>query len=234
MRAIAAFVLVAGCAAGQSAAPAPVTASSEPAGAWEPVEPWRPFALPAAEPPTPLLAITAPPAQARTVVLLEPKQGPRSLPLPNGLFNPMPGGTLGGYEADTGLDIAGFHQPVFAIAAATLVYSEEGHTRWTSDDRAVLVHLDEPIPWGDRQITHVWYAHLHELVYEQARGAHERYHVDGGAQLGISGVANKSPHLHLGLLLDGVTNQRWGSYLLADEVRAVLGNWRPRQRLPKH
>ena len=56
----------------------------------------------------------------------------------------------------------------------------------------------------------------------------------GGELLGISGTANRSPHLHLGLLLDGVVDQRWGSYLLDDEVRRVMGGWRLGQRLPRN
>ena len=158
--------------------------------------------------------------------------------LDGGLFSPMPGGIVGGYPADTGLDIAGFRLPVYALASGTLIYSEKGHTRWSTDDNAVLLRLDEPIaapPTGDgepRWVTHVWYAHLSQLRYRQSGDARRPQRVEGGALLGISGIANRSPHLHLGLLLDGVTDQRAGSYLRDDECRALLGALRRGQRLP--
>jgi murein DD-endopeptidase MepM/ murein hydrolase activator NlpD len=209
------------------------------APAWAGIEPERVVAVgPVSRPPVPDRPPFGPPFGGRESISEEPpvflpaKAGPRSEALPSGLFNPMPGGIVGGYPQDTGLDIAGFLLPVFAIADATLVYSEDGHTRWSSDDRAVLLELDEPIPWHDRRITHAWYAHLRELDYQQPRDAEARVRVRGGDRLGVSGVANRSPHLHLGLLLDGVVDQRRGSFLLDDEVREVLGGWRRHQKLP--
>ncbi len=166
---------------------------------------------------------------------------PLSAPLRAGWFNPMPGGFVGGYAGDTGVDIAGFHMPVYAVAAGTIIYSEPGHTRWASDDRAVLLRLDTPITVerrladderSTRSITHVWYAHLSVLRFQQATSSRTKRRVGAGELLGISGIANGSPHLHLGLLLDNVTDQRWDSYLLDDECREVLGGWRSGQRLP--
>ncbi|MCC6553291.1 MAG: hypothetical protein IT372_09770 [Polyangiaceae bacterium] len=152
-----------------------------------------------------------------------------SVKLPSGLHNPMPGGIMAGYMGDTGLDIAGNRLPVYAIAAGTLDYSEAGHTLWTGKrdtPYCIRIELDEPIPWEGRQITHVYYAHLSELAYQQAEGAAERIRIEAGERLGISGVANGSPHLHLGLLLDGEVEQTWGTYLLEDDIRQVLGGLR--------
>lgn len=152
-----------------------------------------------------------------------------------GLRSPMPGGFTAGYAADTGLDLAGIRMPVFAIASGRVVYAEPGHSLWSSPrdtDLAVLLELDEPIAWGDRKITHVWYAHLSELAFEQEDGVEDRRRVLGGERLGTSGVANGAWHLHLGLLLDGDTSQRWGSFLLEDDVRRALCGLRARQRLP--
>lgn len=177
----------------------------------------------------PLLAREDP---AAPPALPEAARSPR---LPNGLFNPMPGGFLAGYAIDTGLDIAGLKQPVFAIASGTLDYAEAGHTRWTgrSDSPfAVRLALDEPIPFRGRKVTHAWYAHLTSVETPQAEGASERVRVEGGQRLGVSGMARGSPHLHLGLLLDGDTSQDWGSYLLEDEVRVVLGRLPNKTRLP--
>ncbi|MBI4955381.1 MAG: peptidoglycan DD-metalloendopeptidase family protein [Myxococcales bacterium] len=148
----------------------------------------------------------------------------------------MPAGVVAGYGVDTGLDIAGSPRPVYAIAAGTLDYSEPGHTRWTGpgdDDKAVRLELDAPIPYADRRITHVWYAHLSALRRVQREGDLPRAHVAAGERLGTSGRANGSPHLHLGLLLDGDTSQRWGSYLTDEQVRQVLGGLRRGTRLPE-
>lgn len=150
----------------------------------------------------------------------------------------MPGAFTAGYAADTGLDLAGIKMPVFAIASGEIVYAEGGHSLWSSKrdtDLAVLLELDEPIAFDDRAVTHVWYAHLSELAFEQARVApgEPGRRVSGGERLGVSGVANGSWHLHLGLLLDGDTDQRWGSFLLEDDARDVLCGLRARQRLPE-
>lgn len=184
-------------------------------------------------------------ARVTSAPATRPAPAPEELsrPLPNGLFNPMPGGFVGGYPGDTGLDIAGFHLPVHALASGTVVYSESGHTRWATDDRAVLLRLDKPVEVtreeaagrraGRRLITHVWYAHLSELRFDHPRGTKPALHVQGGERLGVSGIANRSPHLHLGLLLDGITWQRGDSYLLDDECRRALGNLQLGRRLPR-
>jgi murein DD-endopeptidase MepM/ murein hydrolase activator NlpD len=160
----------------------------------------------------------------------------RSRPLPNGLFNPMPGGTMAGYRADTGLDIAGAPGPVYAIAAGTLDYAEAGHTLWTGPrdgPYCVRIALDAPIAWGKRAITHVYYAHLSELTMTQPEGSATRRRVDAGERVGTSGMARGSPHLHVGLLLDGEVEQYAGTFLLEDEIRKVLGGYRNGQRLPR-
>jgi murein DD-endopeptidase MepM/ murein hydrolase activator NlpD len=162
--------------------------------------------------------------------------GPLSGALASGFHNPMPGGVMAGYQADTGLDIAGSPRPVFALASGTLDYSEPGHTLWTgASDTAncVRFELDAPIPWKGRQITHVYYAHLSKLAHLQPEGATPRRHVEAGELLGTSGIANHSPHLHIGFLLDGEVEQYWGTFLLADEIRKVLGGYRNGDILPR-
>jgi hypothetical protein len=162
--------------------------------------------------------------------------GPASEPLACGLHNPMPGGYAAGYAADTGLDLAGMKSPVFAIASGAVDYAEAGHSLWTGrgdTDLAVRIELDEPIELEDgRRVTHVWYAHLYELAFEQKGGAKKRRRVAAGQYLGLSGRANGMWHLHLGLLLDGETTQAWGTFLLEDEVRGVLCGMRKKSRLP--
>lgn len=147
----------------------------------------------------------------------------------------MPGGVLAGYQADTGLDIAGVRLPVYALAPGTLDYSEPGHTLWTGPSdtpNCVRFELDTPIPWNGRAITHVYYAHLSKLSSLQREGETPRRHVEGGELLGVSGVARGSPHLHIGLLLDGDTSQStWDTILRADKIRGVLGGYRNGQKL---
>ncbi len=188
-----------------------------------------------------LLAAPAPTPSTDPIAEAEPPPPPPpppeslSPPLACGLRSPMPGSYTAGYAIDTGLDLAGIKMNVHAIADGKVIYAEGGHSRWSSPrdtDLAVLIELDEAIPAGDRKVTHVWYAHLSELAFEQPRTNTKRRRVVAGERLGTSGVANGSWHLHLGLLLDGNTSQRWGTYLVEDEAREVLCGLRPRQRLP--
>jgi hypothetical protein len=158
----------------------------------------------------------------------------RSEPLRSGWHNPMPSGVLMGYPADTGLDIAGFRVPVYAMGAGRILYSESGHTLWAGphdDDNAVLLELDTPVPHGDRSITHVWYAHLSELRFEHAYGL-PGPRVAAGERLGTSGIANGCLHLHIGLLLNRHIRQRYEWLLRDDQIRSVLG-YRRGQRLPR-
>ena len=199
----------------------------------KPIAVWIPAANVPAIASTP--AAVPRPAAPPPVVALPKVDHVRSSALPSGFFNPMPGGVFAGYEADTGLDIAGSPRAVYALAAGTLDYSEEGHTLWTGPKdtpNCVRFELDTPIPWKGRRITHVYYAHLSKLAYQQAEDDKQRRHVEGGEYLGESGVANHSPHLHIGLLLDGETRQYWGSFLSAAEIRKVLGDYRNGVRLP--
>ena len=210
-----------GCAGPPSAPRAPLPPA--------PPAPSMPPPARAVEPPSPspVGAPRAPPAPT------PPPPKARSAQLPSGFYNPMPGGVIAGYQADTGLDIAGSPRPVYALAAGTLDYSEPGHTLWTGPaDTAncVRFELDVPIPYKGRKITHVYYAHLSRLETLQHEGGTPRRHVEGGELLGWSGVARHSPHLHVGLLLDGEVEQYWGTFLLADAIRG--GARRVPQRRP--
>lgn len=184
----------------------------------------------------PAVAPAPPPLLSPPLPLRPPEPPrPRSALLPGGFYNPMPGGVFAGYQADTGLDVAGSPRPVYALAAGTLDYSEPGHTLWTGPSdtaNCVRFELDAPIAWKGKRITHVYYAHLSALETLQREGEAPRRHVEGGELLGKSGVARHSPHLHIGLLLDGDVSQRyWGTFLLADEVRQVMGGYRNGDRL---
>ena len=160
-----------------------------------------------------------------------------SAPLRNAkLRSPLPGGVLSGYAGDTGLDIGGSSLSVHALGAGTLDYSERGHTRWTGPrDTAwsVRLALDEPIPFGTRRVTHVYCTHMAKVRFQKAEGALGVVRVTAGELLGVSGVANGVPHLHLGLLCDGrVEQDSWEFILRENEVRKVLGGYANGERLP--
>ena len=166
---------------------------------------------------------------------------PRSPPLRNPrLRSPLPSGVLAGYAGDTGLDRGGTGLPVYALAAGTLDYSERGHTRWTTGrdtPNSVRLALDEPLAVGGRdgrRVTHVYYTHMASLVHQQAEGAPTRRRIAAGELLGVSGVGNGVPHLHLGLLCDGQVEQdTWQSLLREHEIRRLLGGYANGERLPR-
>jgi len=175
----------------------------------------------------------------------EPVAATRAPALRSGtLSSPMPGGFLGGWDGDTGLDIAGNHLPVYALAAGTLDYSEWGHTLWKSGKDtpySVRLALDSPIAFegrgeaagAKRYITHVYYTHLSSVETTQAEGSTTRKHVEAGEKIAVSGIGNGVPHLHLGLLLDRQVEQDDWTYILREgEIRKVMGNYKNGELLP--
>jgi murein DD-endopeptidase MepM/ murein hydrolase activator NlpD len=149
----------------------------------------------------------------------------------------MPGGYVGGWYGDTGLDIAGNRLPVYAIAAGTLDYSERGHTPWMDPPDtpySVRLALDEPIPWKEtHRVTHVYYTHMSKLEVDQSESAPVHRHVEAGEQIGVSGVGNHVAHLHLGLLLDGQVEQdSWEWILRDDAIRRLFGGYKNGELLP--
>jgi hypothetical protein len=149
----------------------------------------------------------------------------------------MPGGSIGGWYGDTGVDISGRFLPVFAIAAGVLEYSELGHTLWMGKGDTPLsirLRLDDPLAVGTHRVTHVYYTHLSAVVTEQPESSVVKKHVVSGERIGTSGIGNGVPHLHLGLLLDDQVEQdRWDFILREDVVRKVMGGYRNGELLPR-
>ena len=57
--------------------------------------------------------------------------------------------------------------------------------------------------------------------------------VAAGEKLGVSGIGNGVPHLHLGLLLDNEVEQdSWTFILREGEIRKVMGNYKNGELLP--
>ena len=176
-------------------------------------------------------------ALASGAAISTPSPPATSAPLRNtALRSPMPGGAMGGWAGDTGVDISGRFLPVHAIASGTLEYSEWGHTRWrTAPDTpfSVRLRLDAPITFGTHKVTHVYYTHLSAVVTNQPESSPVKKHVAAGEMIATSGIGNGVPHLHLGLLLDGQVEQdSWEFILREDAVRQVMGGYRNGERLP--
>lgn len=196
----------------------------------------HPAPAPSASEPTPAPASSSAPvpsASTEPSALLLPS-APTFTPSPllraAHLRSPIPGAVFAGYAGDTGLDLVTKPRTVHALAAASVDYAEKGHTRWVGPHDTpycVRLTLDTPVPWKNgRKITHVYYAHLSAVAFEQKEGAKEKRHVAAGEPLGTSGVARGVPHLHLGLLLDGQVEQDDWTYILREgEVRAALGGY---------
>lgn len=121
--------------------------------------------------------------------------------------NPIPTSTRaknnGGYDADSGLDIlVPTGTPCLAVADGRIIYSERGHTPWVNPPdtpHSVLLQLDEPFEYRGHKVNFAWYTHLSRLAYSVPDGT-EPLVVKAGQVLGWSGVGNKVPHLHLGLI----------------------------------
>jgi murein DD-endopeptidase MepM/ murein hydrolase activator NlpD len=202
--------------------------------------PPEPLVLPEVRETAPLSSASSDVAVPSVPAADVPAVPPRALspPLRDARFrSPMPGGYIGGWYGDTGLDIAGNHLPVYAIAAGTLDYAERGHTLWmTAPDTpmSVRIALDDPVPWKGHRVTHVYYTHMSRLEFEQAEGALVHRHVEAGELIGTSGIGNHVPHLHVGLLMDGLVEQdTWEGIMREDEIRQLLGGYRNGELLSK-
>lgn len=132
-----------------------------------------------------------------------------STPLPKGrLIVPVPGATEannGAYAADTGLDVlTPFGSAVVAAGAGTIVYSEHGHTPWTTPPdtpNSILIQLDTPFTYQGRSYPFTWYTHLSRLRYQVPDGQGGQ-HVAQGETIAWSGIGNRVPHLHFGVVFD--------------------------------
>jgi murein DD-endopeptidase MepM/ murein hydrolase activator NlpD len=152
------------------------------------------------------------------------------------LRSPMPGGSVGGWYGDTGVDISGRFLPVYAVADGVLEYSEWGHTLWRGQGDtpfSVRLRLDHPITSGSHRVTHVYYTHLSSVVTVQPEASTTKKHVVAGERIATSGIGNHVPHLHLGFLLDNQVEQdSWEFILREDAIRALMGGYRNGEVLP--
>ena len=123
------------------------------------------------------------------------------------MLNPVPGTTRARncafYPGDSGCDIAcPVGSPVVAAVSGRIVYSERGHTTWTTPPdtpNSVLIKNDEPIVVDGVAYPFTWYTHLSSLAYQVPDGSNGP-HVAAGAVLGKSGLGNRNAHLHFGVI----------------------------------
>lgn len=123
------------------------------------------------------------------------------------------------YAADTGMDVhVPVGTPVQAVADGTLVYSERGHTPWTTPPdtpNSILLKLDRPFAFKGKTWRYAWYTHLGDLAYQVPDGGAGR-RVAAGTRLGTTGRGNSVAHLHFGILTDRA--QGPGQYLAPDDI----------------
>ena len=138
-----------------------------------------------------------------------------------GIVNPTPrtnpSTQPGGYAADTGLDIIGkTGDPIVAPVSGTLEYAERGHVAQMGQDsdptkpgiqdqHSFRIKLDKPFTYAGKKVNFAYGTHLaalHEGVKDKSG-----IHVKAGTLMGTMGVANKVPHLHLGLVEDRAQNR---------------------------
>lgn len=122
---------------------------------------------------------------------------------------------LDGYPADTGEDFGvPVGTPVYACADGTIIYSEKGHTPWTTPPdtpNSILLKFKTPVYVNGKNWLYAWYTHLSELAFQVPDdGAHYK-EVKEGTYLGKTGNGNLVPHLHFGLLTN--RQQAEGDYM---------------------
>ena len=152
-----------------------------------------------------------------------------------GVMDPTPNSRPGsrgstGYASDSGLDIIGkTGDSVVSPVDGTLLYSEEGHTSWKDDSNpdmpghqqqhSFLIQLSKPFKYGGKNVKYAYGTHLSSLGSSFANKS--GVPIKSGQFIGRMGVANKVPHLHLGLLQNRAQSSP-SDWLSNVEVKQVL------------
>ena len=150
------------------------------------------------------------------------------------ILNPIPGSTRerndGGYAADSGLDLlTPPGTPCIAVADGELVYSEAGHTPWVEDTNpdipglqgphSILLRLKQTFSYGGLTVRFAWYTHLTAVEYDVPDGS-QTQPVRAGEVIGWTGIGNRGPHLHFGLL--SARSQGPGEFLSDRQVADLV------------
>lgn len=149
-----------------------------------------------------------------------------------GVVNPVPSQKIssnkGGYAADTGLDIlTPIGSKVVSSVDGILEYAEKGHVAQMGQDanpnmgghqdqHSVRIKLDKPFSYKGKKVNFFYATHLYEL--DSRVKDKKGIKIAAGTPLGLSGVANKVPHIHVGYVEDREQN-KFLNYL---DVRSLL------------
>ena len=149
-----------------------------------------------------------------------------------GVVNPIPSQNIasnkGGYAADTGLDIlTPIGSRVVSPVSGILEYAEKGHVRQMGQDanpnlpgmqdqHSVRIKLDKPFTFAGKKVNFFYATHLYQLNNSIANKSGTK--ITAGDFLGLSGVANKVPHVHVGFVQDREQN----SFLNYRQVISLL------------
>lgn len=134
----------------------------------------------------------------------------------------------GTYSADMGVDInVPVGTPCVAIGDGVIIYSEPGHTPWTTPPdtpNSVKILLDEPVVIGGVAYRYAWYTHLSELT-RIIPGSHPGVvRINAGDPIGKTGVGNKVPHLHFTLATDEGLDDYCPPFALRDWLYGLIGS----------
>lgn len=149
------------------------------------------------------------------------------------LLNPVPASgwaNNGGYDSDSGLDIIVPVGTKCVCAADGIVeYAERGHTPWFEDTNlstalfdpphSVRIRLDVPVVNNGISYPFIWYTHLFKV--DPSILDKSEIPIKAGAPIGSTGIGNKVPHLHFGI----VFNRNQTKWLSHKEVAKLI--WGP-------
>jgi murein DD-endopeptidase MepM/ murein hydrolase activator NlpD len=155
------------------------------------------------------------------------------------LVNPVPTSgwnNNGGYDSDSGLDILVPVGTKCVCAADGIVeYAERGHTPWFEDTNlstalfdpphSVRIRLDDPIQVNGISYPFIWYTHLFKV--DSTILNKFEVPIRAGDPIGSTGIGNRVPHLHFGIVFDR-RQSKWISH--KDVAKLIWGSGTPRPR----
>ena len=149
-----------------------------------------------------------------------------------GLVNPVPSQNIaknkGGYAADTGLDIlTPIGSKIVSPVSGMLEYAEKGHVSQmgqdanpdmpgNQDQHSVRIKLDRPFEYAGKKVNFYYVTHMYDLSNSIKNKTGIK--IKAGQFLGKSGVANNTPHVHVGFVEDRAQN----NFLNFTQVRSLL------------
>lgn len=155
------------------------------------------------------------------------------------LINPVPSSNWnnnGGYDSDSGLDILVPVGTKCVCAADGIVeYAERGHTPWFEDTNlstalfdpphSVRIKLDNPLEVNGDAYPFIWYTHLFKV--DSSILNKFEVPIKAGDPVGLTGIGNRVPHLHFGIVFDR-RQSKWVSH--KDIAKLIWGSGSPRAR----